>query len=215
MALLLAAILALIPLAIAPGRFFYFDVTPKVVLFLLGTGAAAIWFAAAGGAAGFYGASRAARWFLWGVCGMAISLAVSTLASVNPALSLGGSSWRYWGLVTQLAALGFACVVAACCAGRPARLRVLLRGVAASGALVAGYGIAQYFGWDPLLDARGYRRVFGLSCGRLPRWAMRITRRIGCSSWFSPRPRWRSRSRRLAGGGWRGPRWRGAPLLSS
>jgi len=156
MALLLAAVLALIPLAIAPGWFFYFDVTPKVVLLLLGTAAAVLWWAADGGAAGFYRASRAARWFLLALCGMAVSLVVSTLASVNPVLSLAGSNWRDWGLVTQLAALGVAYLVAACCAGRPGRLRVVLRAVAASGLIVALYGIAQYLGWDPLLDPRGY-----------------------------------------------------------
>ncbi|MGA3075019.1 MAG: O-antigen ligase family protein [Bryobacteraceae bacterium] len=156
MALLLAVVIALIPLAIAPGWLFYFDVTPKVVLLLWGTAAAAVWWTAAGSAAGFYRASRVARWFVLAICGMAVSLAVSTLASVNPALSLGGSNWRYWGLVTQLAALGFAYLVAACCAGQPGRLRTVLRGVAASGLIVAVYGIAQYFGWDPLLDARGY-----------------------------------------------------------
>src|ERR1022692_4521491 len=106
MALLLAVVMALIPLAIAPGWFFYFDVTPKVVLLLWGTAAAAVWWAAAGGAAGFYRASRATRWFMLAMGGTAVSLAVSTLASVNPALSLGGSNWRYWGLVTQLALLG-------------------------------------------------------------------------------------------------------------
>jgi len=156
MALLLAAVMVLIPLAIAPGCFFYFDVTPKIVLLLVGTAVAAIWWTAAGGASGFYRASRAARWFLLALCGMALSLVVSTLVSINPALSLGGSNWRYWGLPTQLAALGFAYMVSACCAGRPGRLRVLLRAIAASGLIVAGYGIAQYFGWDPLLDARGY-----------------------------------------------------------
>jgi hypothetical protein len=81
---------------------------------------------------------------------------------VNPALSLGGSNWRYWGLLTQLAALGFAYLVAACCAGHPGRLRVLLRSVAAGGLIVAAYGIAQYFGWDPLLDARGYHTGEGI-----------------------------------------------------
>src|ERR1035441_6150391 len=159
MALLLAVVLALIPLAIAPGWFFYFDVTPKVVLLLLGTAAAALWWAAAATCwtpAGFYRGTRAARWFLLALCGMAVSLVVSTVASVNPALSLGGSNWRYWGLVTQLAALGFAYLVAACCAGRAGRLRVLLRAIAVSGLLVALYGIAQDLGWDPLLDARGY-----------------------------------------------------------
>ncbi len=33
---------------------------------------------------------------------------------------------------------------------------MLLRGVACGGAGVGLYGIAQYFGWDPLQDARGY-----------------------------------------------------------
>jgi O-antigen ligase len=159
MALLLAVVLALIPLAIAPGYFFYFDVTPKVVVLLLGTAAAALWWAASAASwtpAAFYRGSRAARWFLLALCGMALSLSVSTLCSVNPAFSLGGSNWRSWGLATQLAALGFAYLVAACCAGRPGRLRVLLRAIAASGLIVALYGIAQYLGWDPLLDPRGY-----------------------------------------------------------
>jgi O-antigen ligase len=156
MTLLLAVVIVLIPLAIAPGCVFYFDVTPKIALLLFGTAAAAVWWTAVGSAAGFYRASRAARWFLLSVCGMALSLVISTLVSVNPALSLGGSNWRDWGLVAQLAALGFAYLVAASCAGQPGRLRVLLRGVAVSGLIVALYGIAQYFGWDPLLDARGY-----------------------------------------------------------
>jgi tetratricopeptide (TPR) repeat protein len=156
MALLLAAVIALIPLVIAPGWFFYFDVTPKVMMLLWGTAAAAVWWTWTGGAAGFYRASRATRWFVWAMGGMAVSLVVSTAASVNPALSVGGSSWRYWGLVTQLAAMGFACIVAAHCAGQPARLRPLLRAIAASGLIVAVYTCAQYFGWDPLLDARGY-----------------------------------------------------------
>lgn len=162
MALLLAAILALIPLAIAPGYFFYFDVTPKIVLLLAGTAAAGVWWAAAGGGAGFYRASREARWFVLALCGMAVSLIVSTAISVNPGLSLGGSNWRYWGLVTQLAALGFAYVLAACCAGQPSRLRVVLRGVATSGLVVAAYGIAQYFGFDALLDARTYHAGEGI-----------------------------------------------------
>jgi O-antigen ligase len=156
MALLLAFVVALIPLIIAPGLSFYFDVTPKIVLLLLGTAAAAVWWAWKGGLAPLYRASREARWFLWAMCGMAASLIVSTLVSVNRAVSLGGSNWRYWGLITQLAALGSACLAAACFVGRPGRLRVLLRAIAASGLIAALYGIAQYFGWDPLLDARAY-----------------------------------------------------------
>lgn len=156
MALLLALVIALIPLAMAPGSFFYYDVTPKVVVLLFGTAAAAVWWAVSCGAAAFYRSSRAARWFVLALFGTALSLIISTLASVNRALSLGGSNWRYWGLVTQLAALAFTYILAACCAGRPDRLRLILRAISASGLLVAIYGIAQYFGWDPLLDGRGY-----------------------------------------------------------
>ena len=156
MAVFLALIIALIPLIIAPGIFFYFDVTPKTFLILAGSATAAVWWAWKGEGAGFYRSSRAARLFVWSVCGMGISLAVSTLFSVRPALSLGGSTWRYWGLVTQLAALAFAGLVAMHCAGRPARLELLLRAISISGLIVALYGIAQYFGWDPFLDPRGY-----------------------------------------------------------
>jgi hypothetical protein len=117
MALLLSLVIALIPLAIAPGLFFYFDVTPKIVLLLLGTAGAAVWWTAGGGAQGFHRASRASRWFVFTLLWMTGSLVVSTLASVNPALSLGGSNWRRWGLVTQLTALALAYLVAACCAG--------------------------------------------------------------------------------------------------
>ena len=160
MALLLALVIALIPLAIAPGLLFYFDVTPKTVLLLMGTAAAMVWWAASPRTG--LSASRQARWFVLALAGMALSLVVSTLASVNPALSFTGSNWRYWGLLAQFAALALAYLVAVCCAGRPERLRLILVAIAASGFVAAIYGIAQYFGWDPLLDPRGYHAGVGV-----------------------------------------------------
>jgi len=162
MALLLALIQALIPLVIAPGLLFYFDVTPKIALVMLGAAGASIWWALAGGAAGFQRGSRPARWFLLAICGMAASLGASTLVSVNPARSLGGSNWRCWGLVTQVAALALAYLVAACCAGRPGRLRPMLRALAISGLAAAMYGAAQYFGWDPLQPSQSYHAGEGV-----------------------------------------------------
>jgi len=156
MSLLLALVVALIPLAMAPGQFFYFDVTPKIVVLMLGTAAAAVWWALQSGRASLYQGSPEARWFLLATCGMAVSLIVSTLASVNRAVSLWGSNWRYWGLVTQLATLGLAYMVASQCLGRRRPLRVILRATAVSGLVVSTYGIAQYFGWDPFQDARTY-----------------------------------------------------------
>jgi O-antigen ligase len=149
MAPLLALVLLLIPLAIVPGWFFYFDVTPKTVVLVLGTAAAAIWWAA-------LGSRRVPRWFSALMGAMTVSLVASTIASGNRNLSLGGSNWRFWGLVPQLAALGFAWLVAASCAGRPDRTRTLLRAVTLGGLPVAGYGIAQYFGYDPLLNPAVY-----------------------------------------------------------
>ena len=162
MARLLAVTFALIPLAIAPGLFFYFDVTPKTFLALLAAAAGLIWWAAEGAPSGFYRSSREARWFVWAVCGTAVSLLISTLASVNPALSLGGSTWRFWGLVPQLAVLALVYLTAECCAGKPERVRVILRGCSAAGLLTAVYGIAQYFGWDPLQPSQTYHAGEGI-----------------------------------------------------
>lgn len=149
MAVWLALMVALIPAAISPGLLFYFDVTPKAALLLLGAAAALIWWVLAG-------AARAPRRFTWVNLWMALSLVVSTLVSVNPALSLGGSNWRRWGLAPQLAVMAVAYLVAAHGAGRADRLRMILRAIAASGLLTALYGAAQYFGWDPLLPAQSY-----------------------------------------------------------
>ena len=41
-------------------------------------------------------------------------------------------------------------------AGRIERARIILRGISAGALLAATYGIAQYFGWDPLLPASAY-----------------------------------------------------------
>ena len=72
--------------------------------------------------------------------------------STRPGRSLIGTNWREFGLIPQAAALLFAWSVA----GNPETPRVFLRGVAISGAIAGAYGIAQYFGWDPLLPASAY-----------------------------------------------------------
>jgi len=151
MALFQAIVVGLIALIIAPGYFFYFDVTPKAIVLLAGT-AAALFCAAWMGA----GRVRILR-FTSLLLLTAVSLGLSTALSTNPDLSLFGTNWRRFGAVTQSATLLFAWLVAAHTAGRPDRARVILRGVSAAGLVTAIYGIAQYFGWDPLLPAAAYR----------------------------------------------------------
>jgi O-antigen ligase len=128
-------------LTITPGYLFFFDVTPKVVILLLGTAALLLWPHKA-----------VPRAFSFLILLNLASLALSTAFSTRPGLSLIGTSWRDFGLIPQAAALLFAWTVAAA----PGSARVILRGVAVAGMVAATYGIAQYFGWDPLLPASAY-----------------------------------------------------------
>jgi len=146
MALLQATAIGLIALIIAPGFFFYFDITPKVALLLAGAAAACC------GARLRPGLTRFSVILLAG----AASLLLSAAFSSNPALSLYGTNWRRFGAAVQIALLAFAWVVALNTAGRPDRARIILRGVAISSAITALYGIMQYFGWDPILPAAAY-----------------------------------------------------------
>ncbi|HLK51609.1 MAG TPA: O-antigen ligase family protein [Bryobacteraceae bacterium] len=154
MALLQALTIALAALIIAPGSLFYYDVTPKIAVLLAGTALCLGWAALSG-----IRAPRKSRLFaafslllIWN----AISLAISTAVSSRPALSLFGANWRRYGTIVQIALFLFAWLIAANCAGRPERVRTLLRGVTIAGAVSALYGIAQYFGWDPWLPAAAY-----------------------------------------------------------
>ncbi len=154
MALLQALVVALAALIITPGFLFYYDVTPKIVVLLAGTGTVLAW-------AGFSGVRIGGKPRLFvlfsGILALnVLSLAISTAISSRPGLSLFGTNWRRYGTVEQICVCLFAWLVAANCAGRPERVRTILRGVAVAGGITAAYGIAQYFGWDPLLPASAY-----------------------------------------------------------
>jgi putative inorganic carbon (hco3(-)) transporter len=147
MAPLLALALALIPLAIAPGTFFYFDVTPKVLAL---TTAAAVVLA-------FMALKRTParvnRGLAWILAAQWISLAVSTALAGEWALGLGGSNWRRLGLVTWSAIL----VIAWAVAKHNARQNlVLLRATACAALGVSAYASLQYFGIDPWLPGAAY-----------------------------------------------------------
>jgi O-antigen ligase len=151
MAFFQALVIGLIALILVPGLSFYYDVTPKVVLLLAGTAGLLI------GAARARDLGRGPRLFGFLLMLNAGSLALSTAFSKNPALSLYGSTWRCLGALVWCAVMLFAWLVAWQCAGRPDRARVVLRGVALSAIPSAAYGIAQYFGWDPLISPGTYR----------------------------------------------------------
>src|SRR4051794_15400433 len=140
MARMQAAVIGLTALILTPGALFYFDVTPKLAVLLIG--AAALCLVPA----------RAVNPRFTALLGLSLaSAAVSTALSSNPALSLYGSTWRRYGLIAHAAVL----VVAWSIHQVEDRLTVA-RWVSAAGALSAVYGIAQYFGFDPILPAAAY-----------------------------------------------------------
>src|SRR5471032_202161 len=121
MALMQAVVIGLIALIITPGYLFYFDVTPKLAVLLLG--AASTMFLARG-------VGRRTGPISGLMVLSLLSLAVSTALSSNAALSLFGTSWRRYGAVAQAAVLIFAWLAA----GQSADgARTILRGMAVAG----------------------------------------------------------------------------------
>jgi O-antigen ligase len=149
MSLVQAVTVGLVALILAPGWFFYFDVTPKLLVLLVGAALCAL----------LWRGERPSRTFTILTLLTAVSAAVSAAVSSSPALSVFGSTWRRYGVVAQLAVLLLAWTIAA--AGDRARL-VLLRSIAVASGVAALYGIAQYAGWDPLLPSAGYHIGEGL-----------------------------------------------------
>ena len=162
MPLAIVATVFLAPLALAPHLLLYYDITPKVALFLVG---AAIALALASreldSLLAFCG-TRYGRWYAAAAIA-AIALAiVTTLCSAHPALAWNGSSWRRMGALTECAVVVAALWIAAYTLKSQARLVWLQRAMCAAGLLASLYGIAQYFGWDPLLPKAAYEAGDGI-----------------------------------------------------
>src|SRR5690349_7667666 len=174
MAIALSAIVALLPLILAPHLLFYYDITPKVVVLLAGTAVAAI---LARREERFQ--SPGLRIFVLLLAAQAASLTLSTVFSIDPALSVGGGSWRRFGLIAELAMLLLVRIVAQFAAGGADRVRHLLRVIATVGITISVYGILQYFGWDPIVDPGSYH------IGGAPFTIVRPPGTLGHASYFA------------------------------
>jgi O-antigen ligase len=152
----IAAVLALTPLLILPGCSFYYDVTPKIGVVLVGTAIALLLFLRDSPLDQLRRcwADPTGRCFCLLIAAQCICLLASTFFSTNPALSWNGGNWRRLGLVSQSAVIALALLIAASCSG--AVLRILLRAITGAGAAAALYGIFQYFGVDPILSSSAY-----------------------------------------------------------
>jgi len=174
MAILLAAIVALLPLTLAPHLLFYYDITPKVAILLVGAAVALPL-----GLRGDRTQSRGLRLFGILLIAQALSLALSTVFSTDRALSLGGSNWRRFGLIPQLAMLIVVWLAARYAAKGTDRVPWILRVIACAGIPAALYGILQYFGWDPVINPLAYH------IGEAPLTIVRPPGTLGYVSYFA------------------------------
>ncbi len=162
MAILAPVVFALLPLLVLPGVVFYYDITPKIAVLLLGTAAALLFFRDNRRAVLALLGTRAGRVFAALLAAQQVSLIVSTVFSDNPSLSLGGTNWRRFGLISQSSLLLFTLLAAAHFTLNRRVLTRSLRAIACAGCAMAAYGILQYFGLDPLLPPASYQAGEGV-----------------------------------------------------
>ena len=162
--MLLAAIAVpfLVPLILAPHVLFYYDITPKVTVMLLGTAALLAFTSFSLDYIRAFVGTRYGRLYA-AAAGASILVAIlTTVGAVHPLLSWNGSNWRRYGALTECATILAAFLIAAYVFRQELRIRAIMRGIYISGLIASVYGIAQYFGWDPLLPSSAYEAGEGV-----------------------------------------------------
>jgi len=151
MKLVLPIVAALVSIIILPAWSFYFEVTPKVVVVLIGAALALLRIDFRR-----LGLARPGKMLLALAGLQAVTAILATIFSTHPALSFFGSTWRKEGLFVELSLLILAVAICASLSSEERRLRIFLRITVLASILPAAYGIAQYFGIDPLLPSAAY-----------------------------------------------------------
>ena len=152
----LCGTLVLSALVVTPGLFFFYDVTPKIVVLLLGCSVAVALAGRWVPGLRRLNSCTVGRMFVACLALQTVSVVFSTMFSVDPNLSVTGSNWRRLGLVVELVLVAWTAVLAGFAAADGRRVLTLLRAMCLAGLVGALYGISQYFGFDPLLPAGQY-----------------------------------------------------------
>ena len=100
MSILLAMMAGLLPLLIAPGILFHYDITPRIAALTLIAVIALTRPVAVAEELGALLNRRSGRWLCVIAIAQTLWLAVSTAVSTRPWFSLLGSNWRRMGLLT-------------------------------------------------------------------------------------------------------------------
>lgn len=161
MNLLIAIMVALVPLIMAPKLFLYFETLPKAAVILIGAGALLLSLRRFEPGLSRIGQSRLGVLWTLGIAAQTVSLLVSSWFSRDKVLSFLGTGWRRLGSIEYIAILLLSLLAAGWYAKNSAGLVTLFRAICLSGIAVSGYGILQYLGWDPLADAARYSVAYG------------------------------------------------------
>jgi O-antigen ligase len=164
--IILVAVFAIIPLAIATNIFLESSLTPKLALAFLGTVCLLLcsecWWPGLQVLAG----TTLGRLYLGLLVAQVLSLSLSTAFSDDWRLSLFGTTGRRFGAINQVVILFLTLVAASYSSIRRDVVPKILLAVELAGGLAATYGILQYFGWDPFLPAQTYNNTY--SALRIP-----------------------------------------------
>jgi O-antigen ligase len=161
MAILLPALVFLLPLLITPGILFHYDITPKVVILSLMVAGCLMLPGQISGSIAALWAKKSGRWLCALAAAQSIWYAVATGLSSRPWFSLLGSNWRRMGLLTVVALSVFAVLAAANFSKWPEALSATLGAFAIATIIASVYGILQYFDIDPLQTASAYHAEAG------------------------------------------------------
>jgi len=144
------------PLVIVPGLFLRWFTTPKIVVLYLTAAVLLVSLDAWWPGLKLLARTRYGAVLCGGLLAEVASLLVSADSSNQPLLAFAGTTSTRLGTVTEIVTI----VIAAALAGyvflnRSFARRILLA-MEMAAAISAAYGIAQYFGWDPLLSTELY-----------------------------------------------------------
>jgi hypothetical protein len=153
------AICFLVPLILTPRLLFYYDITPKVMVILLGAAALLVLASFNFDSLRRFAGTREGRWYVAAAASIGAAILTSITAQY-PGLAWNGSNWRRYGALTQCAVILAAWLIAA--GSATPGIRPILRAICAGGLIASLYGIAQFFGWDPILAPAGYEAGEGV-----------------------------------------------------
>jgi len=152
---LLAAVVA-IPLAIVPGLFLRLFTTPKIVVLYLAAAVLLVSLDAWWPGLKLLARTRYGAVLCGGLLAEVASLLVSAALSNQPLLAFAGTTATRLGAVTGIVTIVIAAALAGYVFLNRSFARRILFAMEMAAAIAAAYGIAQYFGWDPLLRTEIY-----------------------------------------------------------